>query len=1039
MQNSSIILSYLFVHGNIRATTAYAPKPDGVFTVTGLFEVGSNCDIRDDIHLILLNQTVIQPGGTIEIHYGPIVENYGTFNFESNRIYSLRTTYINRGDWIMNGAGISLDPLTHSTLGSHFYNYGNLYGRSSTTAVLDVFAHNHGNVYVETGLLQFGFTLASTDFSYSTGVYHVETDATLELSTTFYEESCIIEGDGNIVFVQYYPSLFYGFYNITGSTRIRGSHSGGHIEFMGHYPQSTLATYPDVPIHNTTARVVTLGQLLHVTTARLNLSTHEIHIPEILVDGTNGRFAHVRQVTSDQVTMTANGNLEGLDGTLVIFDSFTASTGNIVDLHVILAVNCTGTLTNSRFDLYRSQFEVQGYMDMRTNNIYFHQDSQFLISSTGTFKSGQSSGVTTYHPHSTHHHYPGFVVYGTYVHERTQAVHRYVVMVLHPGAFYHSIAGSGNDIWYHRTFDYGADILLDSLLWNRCGQNTVADEFHKYGGNLNISSTGELVCRITVSHIYANVYVEEGGQINTFDSPSRTYIHQLDPVNGNLGLVRYCNQLYLYGGGYAHALVSAGRPGTGCNTAAYHLGGDPRGLVVLGGMTWHRRSITFDSVDSSIIVNGHLQIQGTEANQVLTLNRGKLIVNGTGQYLRNEALRINHEGSLEISPVGEFVSTGTTGNNFIYSSSTVVGTIVNFGTYFDSFSSNIHTYSVDIHNYGTFVRDGVSSYSRIMPGNFTNYPTGTLVVRGNLYFYTATSFHGQLLLENGQLRLYGSPHIFHWDSEISATDGHLACYNSDSWFYGVLNQTFGGTGIRLVHSSSVVYWRAHQSILGTGTVLVSTGTVYVNTTMIGIPHFDVSGGTVEYLISEPIIRLGTLTSGLITAGSSVFISGYFRINQGTFYSFENIYVMDGATLDVDSVNSCTLSEVTVINDGRVLYTSGSFLPSHSLVVNHNLLETVASIRSFSVPINNFGVINQSDPMSVTDLSGRVTNYNLLNSAFGILKLTGGLTNFGTINVAETGTLDFADGMSSFFDGTLLSGNGDVVFTGGYIDVLSPPF
>ncbi|KAL0243203.1 hypothetical protein GEMRC1_005764 [Eukaryota sp. GEM-RC1] len=736
--------------------------------------------------------------------------------------------------------------------------------------------------------------------------------------------------------------------------------------------------------------------------------------------------------------MTVNGNLEGLGGTLVIFDSFNASSGNIVDLHVILTVNCTGTLTSTRFDLYRSQFEVQGFMEMMTNNIYFWQDSQFLISASGTFKAGQSSGRTDYHPHSTHHLYPGFVVYGTYVHERTQDVARSVVMVLHPGAFYHVAANTSTDIWYHRTFDYGADILVESLLWNRCGQNTVADEFHKNGGNLNISSTGELVCRITVSHIYANVYVEEGGQINTFDSPSRTYIHQLDPINGILGLVRYCNQLYLYGGGYVHALISAGRPGTNCNSAAYHLGGDPRGLVVLGGMTWHRRSITFDSVDSSIIVNGHLEIRGTETNQDLTLNRGKLVVNGTGQYLRSEALRINHEGSLEISPVAEFVSTGTDWNNFIYSSSTVVGTIVNFGTYFDSFSSNIHTYSVDIHNYGTFVRDGVSSYSRIMPGNFTNYPAGTLVVRGLLYFYTATSFHGKLLLENGQLRLYGSPHIFHWDSQISATDGQLACYNSDSWFYGVLNQTFGGAGIRLVQSYAVVFWRAHESILGTGTVLVSTGTVYVNTIMAGVPHFDVSGGTVEYLISEPIIRLATLSSGLITAGSSVFISGYFRINQGTFFSFGNIYVMDGATLDVDSVNSCTLSEVTVVNDGRVLYSSGSFLPSHSLVVNHNLLETVASLRTFSVPINNFGVINQSDPMSVTDLSGRVTNYNLLNSAFGTLKLTGGLTNFGTINVAETGTLDFADGMSSFFDGTLLSGNGDVVFTGGYIDVLSPP-
>ncbi|KAL0243146.1 hypothetical protein GEMRC1_005707 [Eukaryota sp. GEM-RC1] len=207
MDNSSIILSHLYVHGNIRANTSYAPKPDGVFTVTGLFEVGSNCDIRDDIHLILLNQTVIQPGGTIGIHYGPIIENYGTFNFESNRIYSLRTTYINRGDWIMNGAGISLDPLTHSHIASHFYNYGNLYGRSSTTAVLNVLAHNHGNVYVETGLLQFGFTQAYNDFSYSTGIYHVETDATLELSTTFYEESCIIHGDGNIVFVQYSSSF----------------------------------------------------------------------------------------------------------------------------------------------------------------------------------------------------------------------------------------------------------------------------------------------------------------------------------------------------------------------------------------------------------------------------------------------------------------------------------------------------------------------------------------------------------------------------------------------------------------------------------------------------------------------------------------------------------------------------------------------------------------------------------------------------------------------------------------------------------------
>ncbi|HEX4262948.1 MAG TPA: LamG-like jellyroll fold domain-containing protein [Verrucomicrobiae bacterium] len=328
-----------------------------------------------------------------------------------------------------------------------------------------------------------------------------------------------------------------------------------------------------------------------------------------------------------------------------------------------------------------------------------------------------------------------------------------------------------------------------------------------------------------------------------------------------------------------------------------------------------------------------------------------------------------------------------------------------------------------IDNAGTFrksVGSGTTTVGPLYPVLFNNY--------------------GSVDIQSGSLTLSGGANF----GDIAVPTN--TTLNLAGNFTSVLGSTITGAGNLIftggfIDLGGLVNVTGPMAITGNSPTVNFSGTVFCtnNTLSIdtGAANFNGSG-----IVSPAVVNL---TGGTLGGSMVVTVTNIMNWTSGTMNGNGRTIISSNALLTINTANAVFLDTRTLENAGTMVWSGAAdFYPSAGAVITNRAgaLFDVQSSAAFrgspgATPrIDNAGTFRKSGGTGTTTVGPLYpvlfNNYGSVDIQTGGLAFSGG-ANFGDIAVPTNTTLNLAGNFTAVV-GSTITGAGNLIFTGGFIDL-----
>ncbi len=416
------------------------------------------------------------------------------------------------------------------------------------------------------------------------------------------------------------------------------------------------------------------------------------------------------------------------------------------------------------------------------------------------------------------------------------------------------------------------------------------------------------------------------------------------------------------------------------------------------------------------------------------LDNATLANNGTINLVNNVSI---NNFTLSSGTLGG-TATLTVTNAAAWSGGTINGSLV-------MATNSALTISGSVTLNGLLVNNGNVSWSN---GNINGNPTCTFTNNG-LLLHSANNgtFYNGLFVNNGIVRAAAPASGMYFNNPTFVNNGTVDAESGSISFDsgGVLAGTYNFAAAGGIYFSGGTFALGALPVLtGSGVLEFNGGTLDVAITV--PPALQLVGGTV---VPGPVFQdAGTITNltiaGSTLSGASNTLSGTLNWTAGTING--QLTVEPTGVLNISSGNNKTVSSLTLINLGQVIWTGGTLSgDAHSLFTNNGAWLNEGDLQM------NFGqgssTFVNNGLFQKTNSTGTTTFYNLIfvnngtvDAESGAIALEYGGTPSGTYNAAAGAAVDFASGTFTLGSFPTITGSGAVQLTGGTMNVASdiPP-
>jgi hypothetical protein len=420
-----------------------------------------------------------------------------------------------------------------------------------------------------------------------------------------------------------------------------------------------------------------------------------------------------------------------------------------------------------------------------------------------------------------------------------------------------------------------------------------------------------------------------------------------------------------------------------------------------------------------------------DAGSTTVAANGVLSISGSaGKSLDTRTFNIGSGVTGPGSPAGPIWTGGT-----IYG---LNGAVLNNNTTFDvATDQQLYPYSGDtpvFNNFGSFRKLTTSGTTTIgWQFNNTNNNTDGVTPGGVLSVQSGT-----LILNRGGTG-QGSD-----GSDLSTmivASGALLRFDADVYSLGT-NSSLTGAGAVDFHGATVEVTGTYNL---TGSTTVSSGIVDFPGTLTSLgSSLTISSGQVDFETNNVTVTTGTIGGGTLLGAASVNFTSL-TWTGGTLGDTGTTSI--GNTLTISGTGSKSIDGRTLALNGSTSWTGGTIYGLNGATINNYGVFTVQTDQqlywySGALPkFVDYGTFRKSAGTGTTTVSWVVYNDGgTIDVESGTLALSGGGGSFnflllhGSITVASADTLVFGGGSFLVDVGTSMTGGGNVVFSGGTVDI-----
>ena len=323
--------------------------------------------------------------------------------------------------------------------------------------------------------------------------------------------------------------------------------------------------------------------------------------------------------------------------------------------------------------------------------------------------------------------------------------------------------------------------------------------------------------------------------------------------------------------------------------------------------------------------------------------------------------------------------------------------------------------------------------------NASNITSGILTVsRGGIG--TTTLTNGQILIGNGTNTLLQTNNLL-WDNNtntLTATNyigsgSGLSTLNSSNITSGILNVSFGGTGLTSISTNKILvgngtnqilqpsnlHWDNSNNRLGIGTT-VPTTTLDISGNLSVTGNISGSGNGLTNLNSSNI-NSGILNINFGGTGVSSFTSNQILIGNGV----NNLLQTQNLTWNNNSLGIGKTNPNEVLDVSGNIISSGTVKSNNGLITNKDLLFNNIPGASWQIDISNYILNFKNDTGGTFNNKLTLTNTGNLNVSGTISGNGSGLTSLNANNITSGLLLvsNGGTGLTTINSNKLLVGNG----------------
>jgi hypothetical protein len=229
---------------------------------------------------------------------------------------------------------------------------------------------------------------------------------------------------------------------------------------------------------------------------------------------------------------------------------------------------------------------------------------------------------------------------------------------------------------------------------------------------------------------------------------------------------------------------------------------------------------------------------------------------------------------------------------------------------------------------------------------------------------------------------------------------------------------------------------ATASVIGDGNVVFSGGTVNVDGGYSITGGLTVSGGTINFDVNVNLSAL-TLSGGALSGVGDVTVAGLLTWTGGTMSGHGQTDANGG--LVISGNNNKVLDSRTLNNAGAGIWSGTGNVANSNDAVFNNLAGASFDVQGDATfgggaRFNNAGAFVKSMGSGTTAINGPFANSGTLDVASGRVNLAGGGVGRGSFAIEAAKTLQLAGGAHTFTATSSVTGDGNVVVSGGTINV-----